>query len=157
MTARERLAALLNEHEGFRATIYDDATGTPIVPGSKVKGHPTVGYGLALDVRGLTKRQAAWLRDDMLDELEHDLALRLPLYRTLTEARRMGLLELAYQCGVDGLLGFKKAIAHLEFREYGAARAEFLDSDWARTTGADRVEAVLGLICDGLWPNEAAA
>lgn len=155
MTARETLAGLLDAHEGFRACVYDDATGKPIGPGSKVIGHPTIGYGLALDTRGVTPRQARQLRDDALDEIDHELATRWASYGKQIDARRMGLLELAYQCGVDGLLGFHKMIRHINDREYADARVELLSSTWATQTGADRVEAIAGMIGDGLWPNEA--
>lgn len=157
MTARERLTALVSAHEGLRLKVYDDATGKPIAPGSKVKGHPTIGYGLALDTRGLTPRQAAWLRDDILDEIEHEVATRLACYGRQLEARRMALLELAYQCGVDGLLGFVQMIRALEDRDYSRARTELLDSAWARQTGAARVEAIAHMIGEGTWPAEIAA
>lgn len=153
MTARERLVALLSRHEGYRSHVYDDGTGQPIAPGSHVVGHPTVGYGHCLDTRGLTKPQAERLRDDVLDELEHELSLKLPIYARQVDPRRMALLELAYQCGVDGVLGFRKMLAHLEWREYGEARAELLDSAWARQTGAARVEAVAQMLGDGTWPE----
>ena len=160
MTPRERLAQLVNAHEGFRGLLYDDANGKPIGPGSKVIGHPTIGYGLALDVRGLTPRQAAWLRDDALDEVEHALVTRLPLYSKQNDPRRMALLELAYQMGVDGLIGphgFRKMLAALEFRDYEGVKAELLDSSWATQTQPVRVAAVLTMLVDGVWPAEVAA
>ncbi len=153
MTAREKLITQTKRHEGFRQFVYDDATGKAIVPGAKVKGHPTIGYGLALDVRGLTERQAAWLLDDIYGDVEHALSLKLPFYTGLDDARRMGLLELAYQLGVVGLLAFSRMLAALDDRDYERVGAELLDSKWAsEQAGPDRVAAIHLMLTTGNWP-----
>lgn len=38
------LTTQIMAHEGLRLTVYDDATGKPIVAGSRVVGNPTIGY-----------------------------------------------------------------------------------------------------------------
>lgn len=153
MQPRAKLAVLLSRHEGFRSKVYDDATGQPIGPGDTIQGHPTIGYGLALDVRGLTERQAARLRDDTLDELEHQLSLRVPNYGALDPVRQMALLNLAYQMGIDGVLGFRRMLHHLEMGNYDEARSELLTSKWARQTGAQRKADVAHMLTTGTWPE----
>ena len=157
MTARQRFVALLSQHEGLRAHVYDDATGKPIKPGSVVKGHPTVGYGLALDVNGLTERQAEWLRDDILDDREHALSIRIANWSRLEPVRRMALLGLAYQTGVGGLMGFVKMLAALQRQDYVGVARELLNSKWAKQTQAKRVEDTVRMLADRQWPAASKA
>lgn len=56
------LIPMLRAEEGLRLTVYDDATGKPIKPGTLVKGHPTIGIGRALDVNGITEAEAEYLK-----------------------------------------------------------------------------------------------
>lgn len=152
MTPRERLLAQTKRHEAFRQFVYDDATGRALVPGSQMTGHPTVGYGLALDVRGLTERQATWILSDIYDELEHDLRLRVAHYDELDDVRRMALLELAYQMGVGGLLTFGRMLQALDDEDYDRVGAELLQSRWATQTGPTRVQTLHHMLTTGTWP-----
>ena len=63
MTDLAKLVADLQPEEGFkkvggRPVLYDDATGAAIVPGYRLVGHPTAGYGFALDVSPLTEAES---------------------------------------------------------------------------------------------------
>jgi lysozyme len=153
VTPRQRLAQQLSEHEGFRRYVYDDANGKPIVPGSTVVGHPTVGYGLALDTHGLLERHAALVREELLDERQHALSLRLHGWSELDDVRQMALLELSYQLGVDGLLDFRRMLRHLDAGDYAEARTELLTSKWATQTGEARKAALGHMLETGQWPK----
>src|SRR5690606_23159791 len=80
------------------------------------------------------------LRDDGIDyllrndvaEVVAELDRRLPWSVGLDDARRGVLLNMAFNLGVSGLLGFRKTLALVERGEYAAASVEMLDSKWAR-------------------------
>ena len=50
LNMQEKYCARLTDEEALRFVVYDDATGRPIVPGTHVIGHPSIGIGRALDV-----------------------------------------------------------------------------------------------------------
>ena len=66
-----RLRETLIAHEGLRLTVYDDATGETIGPGTRMQGIPTVGVGRNLLDRGLTRQEAHYLLDN---DIAHTVA-----------------------------------------------------------------------------------
>lgn len=138
----------IKQHEGLRLTVYDDATDQPIVPGSHVIGHPTIGYGRALDVAGITASEAQMLYAHDLAAIAAQLDKQLPWWRQLNDVRQAALTEMAYQLGVAGLLGFRLMLRALKDGRYAAAEAQALASKWARQTPA-RAEDVARRLADG--------
>jgi lysozyme len=130
------LAELLTREEGVRLTVYDDATGKAILPGTKVVGHPTIGIGRALDRKGLTQDEVQHLLANDLVEVQAQVAMALPWSTALTNNRRMVLEAMAFQMGITGLLGFKNTLAMIQRGDYEAAAAGMLNSLWARQTPA---------------------
>lgn len=126
----------IKQHEGLRLTVYDDATGQPIVPGSHVIGHPTIGYGRALDVHGISESEAQTLYEHDLVAIAAQLDKRIPWWRQLDDVRQGALAEMAYQMGMAGLLGFRLMLQALKDGRYAAAEAQALNSKWARQTPA---------------------
>ncbi|RKK03540.1 lysozyme [Pseudoroseomonas wenyumeiae] len=135
-TAPSSLAALLLREEGLRLTVYDDATGQPLLPGSTLRGHPTIGIGRCLDRRGITTAEALGLLENDLAEVRTAVAAALPWAAELTDNRRMVLEAMAFQLGLAGLLGFKGTLAALRRGDHEAAAAGMLASLWARQTPA---------------------
>ena|ERR1700690_1387845 len=128
--------ALVRPAEGSRLTVYDDATGKPIVPGSVVKGHPTIGIGRALDVNGLTPEEEEYLYQNDKDKAVLAVARALPWVNQLDQVRAGVLTAMAFQMGIGGLLEFTQFLLCLKNGEYEAAAADMLDSLWARQTPA---------------------
>lgn len=62
------------------------------------------------------------------------LRSRLPWYDSLDEARQGVLANMAFQMGVDGLLGFRNTLAMVERGEYAAAADGMMASKWAQQT-----------------------
>lgn len=118
----------LTVHEGRRGDVYDDATGTRITQGSVVRGHPTIGIGANLD--------AAPLCDAAIDaEFDHRVAgvlggieAALPWAAGLDGPRLRVLVDIAFNAGVDGLLGFRRMLAALKRGDYQTAAAEIVNS-----------------------------
>lgn len=121
------LEQLLIRHEGFVPHAYQDS-----------EGYWTIGIGHLIDKRkggGITEEQArAILRDD-LQYLEFHLDHYLPWWRHLSAVRRMVMQSMAFNLGINGLLGFKRFIAALKCGDYEMAALEMLQSKWAGQVG----------------------
>ncbi|MBO1074877.1 glycoside hydrolase family protein [Roseomonas marmotae] len=130
------LAALLAREEGLRLTVYDDATGKPLVPGMALRGHPTIGIGRCLDRKGITRAEALGLLENDLSEVRAQVAGALPWAGGLSEARQVVLQAMAFQLGLAGLLGFKGTLAAMRRGDWPAAAEGMLASLWARQTPA---------------------
>jgi lysozyme len=151
MANHDRLARQVELHEGFRAFVYDDATGKRIVPGSVVVGHPTVGIGLALDVGGIHLEEARLLLDRRLEERERDLRAALPWFDAIDEVRQAVLVELAFNLGLRGLLEFRKMLAAAQAGNWPLASGQLLASDWAEQVQKARVETLTRQLLTGAW------
>lgn len=125
-------ASKLETHEGRRLVVYDDATGLPLKPGVTLKGHPTIGIGRALDVNGLTPAECDTLFSDDVTTCEQKLLLAFPHFLQLSEGRRFVLVEVAFNCGWAGLLGFPVMLAALWAGQWDRAAVELLASKAAR-------------------------
>jgi lysozyme len=128
------LTSTLVKAEGIRYQVYDDATGQPIKPGSHVIGHPTIGVGRALDVKGISPVEVSDLLLNDMHAIADALHSKLKWFDSLDDTRQVILASMAFQMGVDGLLGFKNMLAAIERGDYATAGAEMLDSAWAKQT-----------------------
>jgi lysozyme len=133
---RDAIVDHLEKEEGFRALIYDDATGKPLKPGDTIQGHPTIGIGLAVDIEGLTREEARYLCGNRVDRRIRALDQELPWWRQLPAARQTVLAGMAYQLGVRGLMNFAKMLGAVQRGDFGEAADEMLDSVWATQTPA---------------------
>ncbi len=114
----------LRRDEGLRLTPYRDTRGVL-----------TIGYGINLD-QGLDRVEADLLLEHRVASRIGELSLRLPVFSTLDPVRQRVVLNMAYQLGVSGLLGFRRLRAALEQGHYARAADEMLDSAWATQTPA---------------------
>ena len=144
-TLVERVAADLREDEGWRPHAYDDLTGKPAL----AEGYVTLGYGFMVDARknGRIPREVAefWLRYEIVQIVER-LSKRLPWFETAPTRVQAALVNMAYQMGVAGVLGFRRMLGHLEAGRFTHAKQEALDSRWALQTPsrARKVAAMIG-------------
>ncbi len=145
---------LLVFEEGERLTVYDDATGQPIVPGSVVQGHPTIGVGVRLDAPdGITESESIILLGDRVGTVTLALAAH-PWYIALDPIRRWAIVSMAFAMGVDGVLEFKDMIAALQAQDWPAAQAAVVDSDWwINPQTQARATRVANMILNGAWPT----
>lgn len=104
--------------EGFRADVYDDATGEPI----ECKGEPTVGYGCR--VRQWSRLLARAVLSFELTEFEASLLCEF-WYIGCSDIRRSALLEIAYNQGDEGLeQGYPMLIEAVSADNWERAQAE---------------------------------
>ena len=125
----------LKEDEGFRSKPYKCTAG-----------RLTVGYGTNLDV-GISQAQAEAIMVYEVERLFTMLASNLKFFNRLKPKQRVGLVNMAYQLGLNGLLGFKKALAALEQGSLKKAEVEFYDSKWAKSDSPARAKRVIKQIC----------
>ena len=73
------------------------------------------------------------LRND-IDEVMFELNSRLPWYNALNDARKAVLMNMAFQLGITGLMGFSKTLSLIESGDYAQAADQMLRSKWASQT-----------------------
>lgn len=112
--------------EGCRLTAYKDTVGVW-----------TVGYGHAHVQPGTVWTQAQAEAQLKQDVLEHNakLAARIPWLTGLDPVRRRVLQNMAFNLGVDGLLGFKNTLEFVRTGQYARAADGMLASKWAKQVG----------------------
>lgn len=149
-TELKRLRERLREHEGERLVVYDDATGKPLKPGMTLIGYPTIGVGRNLVGRGITEVESGMLLENDLMSVTRDVQHALPWMVTLAPARQSVLVEMAFQMGLRGLLGFKQTLNAVREGRYEDAARGMLTSKWARQTPA-RAKRLAQIMETGEW------
>ena len=102
-------------------------------------GFTTIGIGRLIDKRkggGITEEESAYLLSNDIAKFENQLDKSLPWWRGLTEPRQAVILGMAFQMGVDGLLGFKNTLAMVKSGDYAGASENMMKSKWAQQTPA---------------------
>lgn len=127
---------ILRREEGTRTAVYDDATGKPVVPGYVMKGHPTIGIGRALDVKGISDKEIEFLLSNDVEELLQKVPALVSNWQKLSTSRKAVLVCMAFQMGVVGLKGFKNTLADIGRGDYASAATRMLQSKWAEQTPA---------------------
>ena len=129
-TAYQRLVSTIEAEEGFRGTCYADSLGVE-----------TIAYGVRIP---LTKTEGAAILEGRLQEKEDELRAAWPPYDSQIIEVQAALLDLSYQVGAEGVLGFKKMLSALDRYDYATAAAEVIDSrlDHQTPRRAERVAAV---------------
>jgi lysozyme len=133
---RSALLAMLEQDEGRRKFVYDDATGEPIKKGSVLKGNPTIGIGCELSMTGLTDEEIDYLAENRVGRCEAELDRRWPWWRSLSEARQRVLVSMVFQMGGAGVSRFPKFLAALQRGAFTEAAGEMRDSAWHNQTPA---------------------
>lgn len=144
------LVTQLKRDEDLRLTVYDDATGKPIVKGTLVLGNPTIGIGRNLSGKGITGDEAVYLVSNDIAEVKIEVGIALPWTSNLDLVRLAVLLNMAFNMGIAKLLGFKNTLSLIQQGKYASASAEMLDSAWARQVGARATRLSIQL-ATGIW------
>jgi len=149
----DALTALVRLHEGVRLTVYDDATGRRLRPGDRLVGHPTIGIGRALDVRGISRDEATALLARDLDEARRELVEALPWVTRLDPVRQAVLIDMRHNLGQRGLLRFRRTLAAIAAGDYTRAAQQMGRSRWARQVKS-RAVRLQAMMRSGEWPAE---
>lgn len=140
-----KLQSLIEDHEGRVPYAYQDSLG-----------YWTIGVGHLID-----RRKGGSLPDHIIDALfEHDLThykrkveAALPWFKELDEVRQAVLVDMAFNLGITGLLGFQKTLTAVRERRWKDAAAAMLQSRWAQQVGR-RALRLSDMMRSGLWPGD---
>jgi lysozyme len=120
----EKLKDELLRDESLRTRPYRDTVGKL-----------TIGVGRNLDDVGISVEEARFLLENDIARTMADLSAEIPWWATLDETRKRVLVNMAFNMGVRGLLGFKNALELMRCGQYLDAANHMLDSKWARQVG----------------------
>lgn len=95
----------------------------------------TIGFGRNIEDRGISEAEADILLLNDLNDAAVELRKVITGWTELDDARRLALINMAYNLGVPRLLGFKKMLSALAKHDYNTAADEMLDSKWASQVG----------------------
>jgi len=120
------ITSQLRRDEGEKLSVYNDHLG-----------FATIGVGRLVDSRkggGITAEESAYLLQNDIKKRELELDKRLPWWRQLSAPRQGVLLNMAFQMGVTGLMGFTNTLEHARKGDYKKAADNMLASKWAEQT-----------------------
>lgn len=124
---RDRLIRALIRDEGMKLHAYQDTLG-----------YWTIGVGRLIDRRrggGITEGEAIALLENDIDRTEEALDRSLPWWRRLDAVRQEVMVNMAFNLGINGLLGFKNTLASIKAGLWVNAARGMRASRWARQTG----------------------
>lgn len=135
---------ILDEEEGRSRTAYPDT-----------RGYWTISRGCLVDSRvpGAGLCDAAMAAQDAHDSAQaRSLAAQFPHFAELNDVRQAVLISMCFQLGPKPLHwpDFNVALAA---RDYAAAAAAGLDSDWARDQTPKRAKREMQMLASGQWVN----
>ena len=128
----------LKRDEGVERAMYRDSLG-----------NPTIGVGHLL-TNPLSDRAIQVLLEDDVRVASETLTTRCPWVTTLSDARRGVFLNLTFNMGIDGLLGFQKMLRAAQAGSWDVAAAELLHSVYAKQVG-DRAVRLATQLREDRW------
>lgn len=129
-TLLERIKEQLVRHEGLRLKPYRCTAGKL-----------TIGIGRNLDDRGISQTEAYVLLDNDIQNCEKQLLDEIPeIYNTLDEVRKSVLLNMCFNLGIGGLLGFNNTLSFIVAGDWERAANGMLASKWAKQVGRRAIE-----------------
>lgn len=141
MGAPRNIVELLTLHEGVRRFPYRDTVGKL-----------TIGVGFNLDDVGLYPEEIEFILKNRIARKAMEIEKYLPWVEDLNEARTAVIVDMAFNLGVNGLLGFKRTLASVHRGEYALAAKQMLESKWARQVG-NRAKRLSRMMETGEWPQ----
>jgi lysozyme len=135
----DHLIKQLRRDEGVRLKPYKDTVGKL-----------TIGIGRNLDDVGISNVEADTLLKNDVTRAMADLDKHLPWWATLDDARRGVLVNMAFNLGIHGLLGFKNTLRMIETGRYNDAADNMLQSKWATQVGV-RAQRLATQMRTGAW------
>jgi lysozyme len=135
------------DHDLMRAELTRDE-GLRLKPYRDTVGKLTIGIGRNLDDRGISEGEAAVLLDNDIGIVASELDRALPWWRGLDPVRQRVLVNMGFNMGVPGLLGFHTTLGLVQSGDYADAAAAMLESKWASEVGA-RAERLAAMMRTG--------
>jgi lysozyme len=118
------LQKLLILHEGKVNKPYVDTFG-------KI----TIGVGRNLTDRGVSDSETALMLSNDTDLVIKQFKNNFPFWDTLSEVRKLVVMDMIFNVGINRFLGFKKMIDAIHGKDFLLDSKEMLDSTWAKQVG----------------------
>jgi len=126
----DRIKEQLVRHEGLRLKPYRCTAG-----------RLTIGIGRNLDDCGISQSEAYVMLINDIMNCEKQLQSKIPdIYNSLDEVRKSVLLNMCFNLGINGLLGFKNTLAFVKAGDWERAANNMLVSKWAKQVGRRAIE-----------------
>ena len=143
-----RFLEQLERHEGLSLTTYYCPAGRLTIGyGHNLEAWPVHGLG---EGSTITEKEAEALLMDDAERVADELDRRIPWWRELGEARQAVILNMGFNLGIGGLMGFSKMLAACERGHFVRAVKEMGDSRWARQVGRRALE-LMDQMLNGVW------
>ncbi len=115
--------------------------GLTLIPKPDAKGMYVIGYGHDIPESEASNYPDGCTLEDAMNWLDADIEKAteqvnnaLPWVYTLSELRHNVLIEMCFQIGINGLLGFHNTLAAIERGDYADAAARMKASEWHTET-----------------------
>lgn len=139
---KDQLTKQLRRDEGVIDHAYTDSLG-----------YWTIGVGRLIDQRKggkLSDDEIDFLLSNDIDRHAEELFKLAPWIKNLDEARQGALVNMAFNLGVAGLLGFKNTLSLIQGGKYDDAAKAMLESKWSHQVGK-RADRLAEQIRTGVW------
>jgi len=116
-------------------------------------GWLTIGVGRLIDQRkggGISKDESEYLLRNDINSRVAALQSRISWFNGLDDARKGVLLNMSFQMGVEGLMGFHTTLARIKEGDCIGAAESMLESKWATQTPA-RAKRLAQQMRTGKW------
>jgi lysozyme len=123
---------MLMEDEGVRVLPYFDCCGREFRKCEcKPQGKLTIGVGRNLEDTGLSENECQGLLSNDVKRTTVLVERSFPWFEKISTARRLVIISMAFNMGIDKLKEFKKMIRQIESGDFYSASKEMLNSKWA--------------------------
>lgn len=149
MNLREQI---LRDEGGCRTSPYMDCCGKRRQEcAGHAPGKLTIGVGHNLDAVPFSTALLMADYDEKRNAVMSEVMRELPWSLALGDRRFAVLVNMAYQMGMGGLLGFKRFLGAMEKREWTQAAAEGRASAWFRAQTPDRADRLMRQVESDSW------
>ena len=114
---------MLVRHEGIRTYPYYCS-----------ENKLTLGIGRNIQQNGISEEEAYYLLENDIKRVMSNLDKSFHMWRCFPKKARLVCIDMAFQMGIAGFLGFKKTIALMQLGMWLEASEELLDSRYAVQT-----------------------
>jgi lysozyme len=134
----------LKDHEGLRLKMYTDSVGIP-----------TIGYGRNLLDVGISYHEAQEMLRTDIARATAQARYSFDWFDRLDPVRQDVVVNLIFNLGIQGLMGFKLMLAAIERQDWPAAAYELFNSKWRMQVGPYRCSDLMRALETGEWDGLA--
>jgi len=123
----DKVVDMLKRHEGLRTFPYNCS-----------QGFLTCGVGRNLDANGISEEEAHYLLYNDIKKVQEELTKNWGVWRTLPERARLVCIDMTFQMGINGFMGFRNTRKLMQEGKWVEASEELLRSRYAEIQTPNR-------------------